>query len=166
MGENIDEKEVIDFSGENLSILPQKCSIILGIVVVVLIVGYILYLGMPDIFSGIFISLILLFLFIFALCYFSRTRGGIRKFVISDRKIEFFFPDREGFHIEWPQFDSIDICLKKLELKPYHVYNITFIKDDSRKTVKFSLSDFHKVKIKEILTLLKEYSVYNEKPPA
>jgi len=163
MGEKLDEKEIVDVSGENFRILPQKCSYILVVVVLIVFVGYFLYLALPELFTGVYISVILLILFAFSLCYFSRSRGNIRKFIISDTRIEFHLPDRDGFYIEWSQFDSIDIRLKILNIKPFHLYEICFIKGERRSVVNFSLSDFQKENIKQILKLLKEYSGYQEK---
>ena len=85
----------------------------------------------------------------------SKSPGKLRKVSISDEEIEIVLPGRPYFIIKWAEIDKIDIKLNIIELKPYHVYHIHFIYQDSETTTAISLDDFHKEKLVEILRELK-----------
>ncbi|UCC21241.1 MAG: hypothetical protein JSV62_08185 [Promethearchaeota archaeon] len=155
----LEKDEVIDFSGEKFSSFSIPCSIGLFIMLFAAIINMIIMVAFPGTFLSIYISLGIIIIFVLYYSYLlTQNPGKIRKFAISSEEIEFTLPNIPIFIIKWTDFEKIEIRMKKLELKPFILYEFHFMKDNSDKTFDISLFHFHREKIDQILILLKDYS--------
>ncbi|MHA2391762.1 MAG: hypothetical protein ACXAEX_07315 [Promethearchaeota archaeon] len=151
--------EIVDFSGEKFSNLSLPCWVLVVLVPSIAILSTYLMVIYPGSTVSLLLSIALIGIFILYY-YFNATKspGKLRKFSISSTDIELMLPDKPQFNIKWAEFDTIEIKLKKLDLKPFYVYHFHFKLVNLEKKVSISLLDFPKVKINEILKALKEYA--------
>ncbi|MFX0059123.1 MAG: hypothetical protein ACFE85_05185 [Candidatus Hodarchaeota archaeon] len=159
---DVQEKiEIIDSTTSKISvILNTLCSII---VVIITLMGLILFLIHPYSFNGFFISLITISIVMVYLFYQSKSKGIIRKFSLSYLDIEFLMPHKPPFNIKWSEIDQIEIILKIFEIKPFEVYELNFIKGETKITFKFNIFEFSKSNASQILFLLKSYARIKKK---
>ncbi|MFW9936137.1 MAG: hypothetical protein ACFFD5_00665 [Candidatus Thorarchaeota archaeon] len=163
MVEDTEKIEIIDKTEKNSRLTPLL-NIFCSIFVIILAgMGFILFLIYPYSLMGFFISLFTISIMMMYLFYQSKSKGIIRKFTLTPLDIEFLMPNKPYFHIKWSEFDKIEIILKKLEIKPFEVYELHFIKNDSKRIFKFSILDFNKANSSQILYLLKTYAKINNK---
>ncbi|MFX0039718.1 MAG: hypothetical protein ACFFCY_12865 [Promethearchaeota archaeon] len=159
-----EKEEIIDFSGEEFKKFSMPCSVGLLIILVMALVNVFSLILFPGTYISTYISLVIIFLF--SLYYYfllSKNPGKIRKFSISNKEIELIIPNKAYFKINWTEFSKLEIILKELNYKPFRLYEIHFINQNSEKNVYLSAFDFHKEKIDQILLLLKEYSLRMKK---
>ena len=153
-----DKIEIIDFSGEKLSLISIPCYVSLPIICFLIILNVAFMVGFPGSPMTIILSLFIILILVLYFIDWVNNPAKLRKFSISEDIIEILLPDVSGFHKHWAEFDKIEVRLKILEIKPYRAYQIYFIRGNSEDCFTISLLDFHKEKINEILALLKEYS--------
>lgn len=153
-----DKIEIIDFSGEDFSLISIPCSVSLPITCFLVILNTIFMVSFPGSPITIILSLFLIMIMVFYFVSWVNNPAKLRKFSISEVSIEITLPHVSRFHKFWSEFDKIEVRLKYLDIKPYRAYELYFIRDNSEDCFIISLLDFHKEKIKEILLLLKDYS--------
>jgi len=152
-----DKEEIIDFSGENFKKISMPCSVSLSAIVFLVLLNIFLMFSYPYI--SVFVSLVIISIFFVYYYYVVTKNPGIRTFSINDEYIKIVIPSIPIFQISWPEFEKLEVKLKKFDLEPFHVYELHFIHQDSERTFNLSLSDFHKEKIDQILRLLKNYAI-------
>jgi hypothetical protein len=156
--------EITDISGEEFSKFTLPCLPILLLGIVLAIVDMYFIISFPTSAIGPLLSAIIIAIFILYYYYVaSKSLGKLRKFSISDDEIEIIVPNEPYFTIKWDEFDKIEVKLNEIDLRPYIVYHIHFIHQKIERTVKLSLDDFHKEKLKEILRELKKHALLNNK---
>lgn len=156
--------EIVDFSGEKFSNFTMPCWVIIVVIPIIAILDAYLMIVYPESPYAIILSIALISIFIFY--YFSvatKSPGKLRKFSISREDIEVTLPYTPLFIVNWTEFERIEITLKKLELKPFNVYQFQFIGNKSEKKVIISLLDFHKEKLNEIVQVLRKYAIVMKK---
>ena len=154
-----DRVEVIDFFGEEFNKRSVPCSVVLLIMLSAVIVNLFLMFLFPDTYISLFVSILIIGGFVSYYSYILRQDPGkIRKFSISVENIEIILPNIPFFRIGWSEFESLEIRMSQFNYKPYYQYELHFMNRDSDKVVRLSLSDFHKVKVDQILVLLKNFS--------
>ncbi|MFX0041606.1 MAG: hypothetical protein ACFE8L_01725 [Candidatus Hodarchaeota archaeon] len=158
-----DKIEIVDFSGEKLSLISIPCYVSLPIICILAILNIFFMVSFPGSLITVLISTFLILIMAMYFINWINNPPKLRKFSISEEKIEILLPDASGFHKYWSEFDKIEVRLKILEIKPYKAYQLYFLRDNSEDCFTISLLDFHKEKINEILALLKEYSWRKDK---
>ncbi|MFX1328893.1 MAG: hypothetical protein ACFE91_12265 [Promethearchaeota archaeon] len=154
-----DKVEILDFSGENFNKIAIPCSVCVIIIFLISILNIYLMIAFPGTFISVFVSLILVFIFILYYSYIiKKDPGKLRRFSISSEKIEIELPHIPIFTIFWNEFKKVEIRLREFTCQPYKGYEFHFSNQESDKVCSVSLMDFHKEKIKQILTLLKDFS--------
>ena len=154
-----DKVEVIDFFGEKFNKRSVPCSVGLLIMLSVAVANVFLMFLFPGTYISLFVSLIIIGGFLLYYSYILRQNPGkIRKFSISVENIEIILPNISFFRIRWSEFERLEIRMDQFNYKPYYQYELHFMNRDSDKVVRLSLSDFHKVKVDQILVLLKNFS--------
>lgn len=161
--EEEDGIEIIDFTGESLSLINIRCSTIIIIIGIMALIGYFTILDLSLFPLALLLVLGIVLIVVFYLSNTSSTRGMLRKFSISKLGIEFFLPNRDQFIIYWRDFNKINVTLKILDVKPFNIYNIKFIGGIREKSINVGLQDFNKEKIQEILYNLKSYAKIHKK---
>ena len=119
-------------------------------------------------FSGstiaILLSIVLIIIFFLYYSYVAaKSPGKLRKFSISNDDIRILLPQKPLFSIKWSEFEKIEIRLKKLQLKPFNIYQFYFFDNLKEQKITISLNDFHIDKITEILNVMKEYAMFMKK---
>lgn len=151
--------EIIDFSGEKFNNISIPCSVGVVIVIIVASINFLVMFLFPGSYVSIYVSLVIIIAFVLYYSYLlTQNSGKIRKFSISNEKIELFLPNVPLFTIMWPELKKIEIRLRKLDFKPFYRYELHFITQKSEKMCNISMLDFHKEKIDQILLLLKQYA--------
>lgn len=163
MVEDTEKIEIVDTSGNNSKISPLLNALCSIFVVILSGMGFVLFLMYPYSLNGFFISLFTISIVVIYLFYQSKSKGIIRKFTLSHVDIEFLIPNKPFFNIKWSEIDEIQILLKQLEIQPFEVYEINFIKGNSNKIFKFSILEFNKANSTQIVYLLKKYAKINKK---
>jgi len=158
-----DKVEIIDFSGEKFNKISIPCSVSLVLIGFLALLNILLMVLFPGTFISVGVSLIIIFIFGLYYSYILTKNPGIRKFSISIEKIEIIIPKTPIFLIYWSEFKKLEIKLRKFNFKPFHIYELHFIYQDSDRTFNLSLSDFPLEKIDQILRLLKDYAKRMEK---
>ncbi|MFX0036548.1 MAG: hypothetical protein ACFE9I_13030 [Candidatus Hermodarchaeota archaeon] len=154
-----DKVEIVDFSGENFKKITIPCSYLLVIIILISFLNIYLMVAFPGSFISIFVSLILFLIFILYYSYIiKKDPGKIRRFFISFEKIEIELPHNPIFTIFWNEFKKVEIRLREFNCQPYKGYEFHFSNQEDNKVCTISLMDFHKEKIEQILTLLKDFS--------
>ncbi len=154
-----DGVEIIDFCGEEFNKRSLPCSVGLLIMLLIAIINMIIMVIYPGTYTSLYISLAIIAGFVLYYSYIiAQNPGKIRKFTICTEDIELVLPNISCFKIKWTEFKKLEIRMRKFNYKPYCIYELHFINLDTDKVVKLSLSDFHKVKIEEIMVLLKNFS--------
>jgi len=151
-----DKVDIIDFSGEKFNKISIPCPVSLALIVLLVLINS--FLLIPGTFISVFVSLIIFFICGLFYYYIVVKNPGIRKFSISTEEIEIFIPNIPIFLIHWSEFKKIEIKLEQLNSKPFSIYELHFVNQDSERAFNLSLSDFHKEKLDQILLLLKEYA--------
>jgi hypothetical protein len=154
-----EKTDIVDFSGEKFHNFTVPCGVVMALVLILAILDTYLMIKFPESPFAILISLTLVFIFI--LYYYNvatKSPGKLRKFSISYEKIVFELPHRPHYTIYWSEFEKIEVKLKELRLKPFHVYHFRFINDRAEKKINLSLNDFHKSKIIDIVKILREHA--------
>jgi hypothetical protein len=155
--------EIIDFNGEKFNLINLKCWMIILIISVISALVYLLYLILYPVYSVFFVSIFFVILFVLYRENMTSSKGMLRKFSISDLEIEFLIPHKPQFVIMWNDFDSIEIILKVIDIKPFNKYEICFLSNVNRTCFDLTLYDFNREKIKEILFILKEQALLRAK---
>lgn len=154
-----DRVEVIDFIGEEFNKRSVPCSVGLLIMLTVALVNLFLMVFFPGTYISLYVSLIIIGGFVLYYSFIlTQNPGKIRKFSISVENIEIILPNISFFRIKWSEFEKLEIRMRKFNYKPYYQYELHFMNRDFDKVVKLSLLDFHKVKVDQILVLLKNFS--------
>lgn len=153
-----DKVEIVDFSGEKFNKISIPCSICLLFIGLLSSLNIYLMFLFPGTLIGVGASLIIVFIFGLYYSYILTRNPGIRKFLICNEKIEILIPKTPLFLIYWSEFNKLEIKLRKFNYKPFHIYELHFVQQNSDRTFKLSLLEFPKQKINQILRLLKEYA--------
>ena len=154
-----DKTEIIDFSGEKFNKFEIPCWIVIVIVPTVAIFNIYLMIMIPGSSLATLLSIGLILIFIFYYYYVAtKSPGKLRKVSISYEEIVVTLPHKPQFHINWSEFEKIEVKLKKLSLKPFNVYYFHFFTDTEEKKFTLSLNDFHKSKIIETMKILREHA--------
>jgi len=154
-----EKTDIFDFSGEKFSKFTIPCWIILVIVSSMAILNMFFMIKFPQ--SQIITYLSIALIIIFILYYYyvaTKSPGKLRKFSISSESIEVLLPNKPIFLIYWPEFEKIEVRLKKIEFKPFNVYYFHFLHHNAEKNVSVNLDDFHRDKIIEFLKVLREFA--------
>lgn len=153
-----EKDEIIDFSGENFKKYSIPCSVGLLIILIMALVNVFSLILFPGTYISTWISLTIIIILVFYYSFLlTENPGKIRKFSISNEKIELMVPNKPYFRIFWTEFRELEIIMKDLSYNPFCVYEIHFINQYSDKSLYLSVFDFHKEKIDQILLLLKDY---------
>ena len=154
-----EKDEIIDFSGEDFKKYSIPCSVGLSIILIMTLVNVFSLILFPGTYISTWISLtIITILVLYYSFLLTENPGKIRKFSISNEEIELIVTNKPYFRIFWTEFRELEIIMKNLNYKPFCVYEIHFINQDSDKSLYLSVFDFHKEKIDQILLLLKNYA--------
>lgn len=153
-----DEVEIVDFSGEKFNKISIPCSVSLVLICLLASLNIVFMVLFPGNIISIGASLIIICIIGLYYSYNLTKNPGIRKFSISNEKIEILIPKTPIFLIYWSEFNKLEIKLRKLNYKPFYIYELHFIHQKSDRTFKLSLLEFPKEKIDQILRLLKDYS--------
>jgi len=154
-----EKEEIIDFSGEGFNKHSIPCLVGLLIILIMTLVNVISLILFPGSFISTYISLAIIGTFFVYYSYLlTKNPGKIRKFSISYQEIEIILPNKPYFRINWNEFSELEVIIKELNYKPFHMYEFHFINQDSYKSFYLSAFDFHKEKLNQILSLLKDYT--------
>ena len=159
-----EKTDIFDFSGEKFNKFTIPCWIVLVITTSMAILTMFFMVKFPESHIVTLLSIALIIFFILYYYYVvSKSPGKLRKFSISSESIEVLLPYKLKFLIYWSEFEKIEVRLKIIELKPFHVYYFHFLNHSTEKKVSVSLDDFHRDKIIEFLKILREYAFIMKK---
>ncbi len=145
--------EIIDFSGEKMSLFTLQCSTVMLICIVLALIGFVSYIVFYPSIIALFISIGIIIVF---LIYTSMSENGmLRKFTISESTIEILLPRRDPFAIKWSQIDEIKVRLINLNVNPFQFYEITFSGEKKQSKINFDFKDFKRENLLKILKTLK-----------
>lgn len=154
-----EKEEIIDFFGKGFNKYSILCSVGLLIILIMTLVNVISLILFPRSFISTYISLAIIGAFFVYYSYLlTKNPGKIRKFSISYQEIEMILPNKPYFRINWNEFSELEVIIKEFNYKPFRMYEFHFINQNSYKSFYLTASDFHKEKIIQILSLLKEYA--------
>ncbi|MHA1824600.1 MAG: hypothetical protein ACTSXM_12150, partial [Promethearchaeota archaeon] len=145
--------EIIDFSGEKMSLFTLRYSTVMLICLVLALIGFVFYIVFYPSIIALFISIGIIIILL--ILYTMSGNGMLRKFTISESTIEILLPRRDPFAIKWSQIDEIKVRLKNLNVNPFQFYEITFLGEKNQSKVNFNLKDFKRENLLKILKTLK-----------
>ncbi|KKK44326.1 hypothetical protein LCGC14_0960490 [marine sediment metagenome] len=156
--------EIIDFSGEKFSNFAIPCWVPLLLIFLIAIFDFYFMMAFSGSTIAILLSIVLIIIFFLYYSYVAaKSPGKLRKFSISNDDIRILLPQKPLFSIKWSEFEKIEIRLKKLQLKPFNIYQFYFFDNLKEQKITISLNDFHIDKITEILNVMKEYAMFMKK---
>ena len=154
--------EIIDFSGEKMSLFTLQCSTILLICLILTIIGFFLNIVFYPSLFALFISIGIIIVFLIC-SSISGHQGMLRKFTISESIIEFLLPTKDPFTIKWSQIDEIKVRSKILNVNPFQFFEITFLGEKIQAKINLNLKDFERENLKKILKALKIETIGRKK---
>ncbi|MHA1192877.1 MAG: hypothetical protein ACTSP9_11350 [Promethearchaeota archaeon] len=153
--------EIIDFTGENMSLFSFKCSTVMSICIALALLGFLLYSVFYT--SLVTISISIGLVIVFFIYSSSSGKGMLRKFTIYESRLEILLPRRDPFSLEWSQIDEIKVKLKILNVNPFQFYEITFFGEKKQSKINFNLKDFNRENLLQILKTLKIETISRHK---
>ncbi|MFW9879961.1 MAG: hypothetical protein ACFFG0_43360 [Candidatus Thorarchaeota archaeon] len=159
-----EKTEIIDFSGEKFNKFTVPFWIVAIFIFSMSILNILFIVIFPESQTTIYFSIVLIVIFILYYYFIvSNSPGKLRKFSISNECIEVLLPNKPKFSIYWSEFEKVEVRLKIIEFKPFYVYHIYFLHQNSEKKLSVSLDDFHRAKIIEFLKIIREYAYSTKK---
>lgn len=156
--------EIIDFSGEKMIPINLRFSTVILICAAMAIIGFYFFLVSYSSLIALFISVGIIVVFLIYGCItISGNQGMLRKFTISESKIEILLPREDPTIIEWSQIDEIKVRLIILKVSPFQFYEITFLGENIQSKINFNLKDFKRENLEKILNMLKIESISRRK---